>query len=273
MVKGDSPVASQTVFLKIFESAEKKKGSRCSGVIIAPKLILTAGHCLKYRGLIIDVHFGLGGSNGFKEVIQSKTYVSSKIAAGEANNSETAVDPFTDGFLAYNEAAYAAFVASAEARTKLENLSGEAFASEDEFRDLAVIKIDHLPKGYRPVRFFYPRDLKFGQPLISAGFGLSSRTQSKITIELKSIPQKLIGHATDSGNTTHALQIFSKDGGICMGDSGGPTFIEDNGELKLVGINDSVFNNCANSKWISLPLHYGEFLLKAIFELGGSFSI
>jgi hypothetical protein len=276
-VEAGTMVASHTVALEI-RSAEGEMIGTCSGVIIDPKVILTAGHCLTREGLRVRVKFGLGGKAGFLSEAESALYVSSKIPVkskipikskkrGEPSTDPLPKSPWENGELTFDPKLRSEILADIESRISLKTYSGAAFAPSV-FFDLAVIKIEGLPPGFSPVEMASESPW-FRMPVVVAGFGTDSRKASEAQLQLRQTTQFISGQAALRNGRPYAFEVYAPTlDGMCFGDSGGPTFVEADGGLKLLGINNGVTNNCASAGWITHPLYFRAFLEEAIRSLG-----
>jgi hypothetical protein len=258
-------------------NGEGKVDGQCTGVIIDPKVILTAGHCLPEKGLGARVRFGLGGSRGYIKSVTSRLYVSSyeewPTGTVEQQEEEQGNELWVNGNLRYDRQDKIEFWRRAHARWEYVNFAGFEEYSERKFFDLALIKIDGIPDGFSPIRF-YTGSVPFRTLVVVAGYGVDNRKRSKVRKSLKWSPQVVIGHATPPNKSTHAFQVYSPSGAsMCMGDSGGPAFILANGKVELLGLNILVDNICITSAWVNSPLHYKDFLERALKKLNVSYSI
>jgi hypothetical protein len=271
-----NPIASSTVFIEMLEPNGEKLGE-CSGVIIGRAFILTAGHCLPRRNMSVNVGFGLGGKAGFKHAIRSSLYYSSK--AEQEVNEKGPEGPEQDSpsheYLDFDKDGRRVFLEVIHRRNGFLNQNGRGKISEKNFLDFAVIKIDRLPPGYQPALPFQPVSLPFKAPAYVVGFGLNTRHLRRAQPILKVATEYAIGYASVGDRHPYAIELYSPDEneGLCSGDSGGPTFIEINGKLQLLGINKSGIEGCAGSGWISLPQSYRKFFERAASILGGSFAL
>ncbi|MGZ3662091.1 MAG: S1 family peptidase [Bdellovibrionota bacterium] len=103
---------------------------------------------------------------------------------------------------------------------------------EADDHDLALVRFSGgLPSGAKPARLL-PTPFAAGAAVIVAGFGAVSFDQYELGI-LRSakviVAQPLLGRA-------ETLLDQRSRGGTCPGDSGGPAFVENQGELFLWGI-------------------------------------
>ncbi|KYG70019.1 hypothetical protein AZI85_15110 [Bdellovibrio bacteriovorus] len=106
-------------------------------------------------------------------------------------------------------------------------------------RDIALIKFaGSLPSGYRPINILNDFSvLTAGKKITVAGYG-------------RSLPKMKMGEGTLRKTQLKILKPFymkdeiqfdqSDDTGSCHGDSGGPAYTTENGELKVFGVTSKV---------------------------------
>ncbi len=226
----------------------------CTGVIIAKDIVLSAGHCFKRSTAAVRVKFGLGGKAGFTDTIVSKKFLWSQPDA----YLEPGTGPglWADGKLTQDEASQARFESSIGSRAALQNFAGSTTVDYIKLLDLAVIRIDRLPAGYGPVKF-YSGDVSYGMNVIGIGYGTNSRVSSELDNRLRWSNLSLIGHYTRDGEMTTAWEVYSKQRQLtCFGDSGGPLFVKTAEGYQLLGTLLFVFNKCAESAWYLSPHIY-----------------
>lgn len=101
-----------------------------------------------------------------------------------------------------------------------------------QLHDIAIIKIKgEAPEGFVPVKIAASSEMfKAGDSITVAGFGLKN---DAFQMRSEALRQAVI--TIDNIWNTHIITNQTNDKGICLGDSGGPAYLEKNGELILIG--------------------------------------
>jgi secreted trypsin-like serine protease len=113
--------------------------------------------------------------------------------------------------------------------------------------DLAIIKLrQRIPDGFFPVKIHSDEFKPMPGTLITiVGFGKTdANTDPDGLLRYKSLPTT--GHSRSIG-------LDSKTGGSCMGDSGGPAFVEIEGSNYLVGISSYIEVYLVGVLWTDSP--------------------
>ena len=252
-----------TVFLEIMNSEGTKVLSNCTGIILDADIILSAGHCLKEDTLKIRVNYGLGGRYGYTHKIMAfgyRSYYPVRPTDGKSH--------FSSGYLTFDEQNRARYESEMANRKAFVNFADTNVIAKEEFRDIAVIRVPRIPKGYQKVARF-SGDLSFRKKVIMAGYGTNSRQDDKNVRQLRWSEGEIVGHYTLNKEYTMGYQIYSPTRQqACFGDSGGPLFVQnENGDLQLLAVNSFVFNSCANSNWYMNPNYYLNLINEAIKAL------
>lgn len=216
----------------------KELGYMCTGTIIANKTILTAAHCLE------------GSSADFVVIFSNEPFPI-------LDHPSKASDVFTRNVedIVINE----------------DYESDFNKAPPMNQHDIGLIYLtDKIPAGYKPVQVVMDETkIKKGIPVIAAGYGVTHVSYSEIKYknnqkfrermksgeyvcdfqikDVDGLPTCLQVQLSGEGElrqTTNSIKyIFQSEvtvneanSSTCSGDSGGPLFIEENGELLLVGV-------------------------------------
>lgn len=101
--------------------------------------------------------------------------------------------------------------------------------------DLAAIRLnDAVQRPYEPARIFTNTNLlRPGTPVIAAGFGTQVKGQEETIATLRSLEMQIEDASSSDGITTRDP---NGAGNLCTGDSGGPSYIVQNGKLYLWGV-------------------------------------
>ncbi|ASD65441.1 serine protease [Bdellovibrio bacteriovorus] len=103
--------------------------------------------------------------------------------------------------------------------------------------DIALVRIrgEYIPVGYAPAPIFADfQSLKQGSEVVVAGYGLSWAWGVKKGSGALRTTKLKVGEARYGQNEVLIAQSVKK--GVCSGDSGGPAYIDKNGELYLMGV-------------------------------------
>lgn len=137
--------------------------------------------------------------------------------------------------------------------------------------DVALVKIEGtIPNGYYISTVYNGRDRLQSDELILLGFG-DSREHSDEPPRLRKA-QKSFSRSLFRTEEPQQLILDQKsNGGICLGDSGGPQFILTNGVYKILGVNSAVNgpNNspCHDQAIIMYAPYFFDWIMKKTYEL------
>jgi hypothetical protein len=251
LATANSRVARFTVMLQMFDRSNKPLG-RCTGSIVGPDLVLSAGHCLGHGVAYVKVKFGLGGDADFQHEMQSRNF---RWVNSRADDDDPS--PWVNGYLTYDRSYYRDIRDYFQRNPDIfENYHYVEGIDPENFNDLALIKLPRpIPSGYRQIRFFMGSINS--QNIYAAGYGVNSREKHEVIAALRFARQKVVGHYTEPGEDTVGLVYFSENNqSTCFGDSGGPLLVEGaNNEFFLLGVIVSGTNNCAGESFAVLPAH------------------
>lgn len=212
-VTADEAVAKFTVVLM------QSKGTVCSGVLIAPRLVLTAGHCY----FLVDSHKPIYVGFGLKDKDVKKVQVA---------------------HFAPND--------------KFDAAAGKLGGIDIEVNDISLIELaEDAPTGYAPLPMLQSSDvLSVGEPIVLAGFGKTDVKTgffglSTVVGELYEVSTELLLEAS-AAKEVWMGNVPGK--GACNGDSGGPALVVRDGEFKLLGVT-SRGRNC-RSEYIYTDVRY-----------------
>jgi secreted trypsin-like serine protease len=171
----------------------------CSGVLIAPRLVVSAAHCyfLINKSRPVTIGFGLNEKDAKQIPVK-------------------------------------AFIPNADYDAEV----GLLGSTEIPVNDVSLLVLsEDAPKGFAPVRMLGLEDgLKVGETVTLAGFGktnIKAGWFSTINGALYEVDTRLLTLAPQSKE----VWLEADEGkGACNGDSGGPAFVRVGGELRLLGV-------------------------------------
>lgn len=266
VVLGGVPVTNEgqtwkfTVRL-IIEELDGKSISTCTGFLISKDLIMTSGHCLRRDNIQVRVLFGRGGPAGFTHKIVSREFRSTHM--GTVSNQPSR---WKDGFMPFNQKYHDDYMQTLASRQSFDEASNQQI---NLFVDLALIKINAVPEGYGPVRFYSGPMPEFRNRVIGVGYGTNSRFKEKQDDVLRWAPMELVGRNMIK-NKVYGWESYGRYGsspGPCSGDSGSPLLIYNSGEYQVLGVHTFGFNNCSAGRWSLNPHYFKDLILDMVADL------
>ena len=203
----------------------KSTGWRCSGVIIETDVVLTAAHChpdtimINYQGGQREVSVDINSIESFFRLSPRDD-----VAFGMLDSGWVRHESYQDDWL---------------------DRTSNVWNPRQPINDIALVFLSEaIPEDKEPVRWRSDLSNRFapGQPVILTGYGRTLSTNPFELPELRKVTIPFIEDLQNNqefyagfGNSKNPRTITSPKGG-CNGDSGGPAFINENGEYTLVGI-------------------------------------
>ena len=207
IVGGDRVSASEAIAKSTVALVTPYGEAFCSGSLIAPRVVLTASHCVaEYDEDTLYVAFGLvakPGSIKKANVREASNYVHNEDYDPSAMDDAPATRPPND---------------------------------------VAIVTLEEAaPSGYVPVKMLtLDDDIHAGETLTLAGFGLTSAEGDDSGV-LRKVDVKM----TSVDKASEEIEFGDTPGkSACMGDSGGPAFLERDGQLRLIGVTSRGSSEC-----------------------------
>lgn len=171
--------------------------SFCTGTLVAPDVVMTAAHC------IVD---GEGNERPFTYLVTFGNKVGPD--APTLNVITKVVHPEYEESVATNP------------------------APSKPAHDIGLLKLESdAPEGFKPVEIFQG-DIKANDKIKLAGFGVTLMRAINDTGILRKVDVSIMTVSDNLNRIT--TNAFGR--GVCAGDSGGPAFVEENGEWFVTGV-------------------------------------
>jgi secreted trypsin-like serine protease len=151
------------------------------------------------------------------------------------------------------------------------NIYGERFKEQNDWGDIAVLKIEgNLPTGYKPIQMLPTDSLQEGQDTVIAGYGLSDGVKKEGSGFLRKTSVAI-------ANPKHGISEASLDQrngtGACHGDSGGPAYLLTESGYALWGVTSRGLNDpedhCSQFAVYTNAVAYRDFITQARMKLLG----
>ncbi len=255
-VKASDVIASSTV--GVFDA---KNNAICTGTLISSNIVLTAAHCAPDRASDMKIVF----SNDLDDTMYSR----------ELDILQEYVLPVTD------------FKVGPTWNPNNETI-------EIDTGDIALVKFKgNLPRGFKPANFLADVSaIKKGAIVTVAGFGVNLVKTTKIDPKTYRNLEEAIQYGEvfcdeENGKKVNCFSIESSGDGIlrtttapiasiykteirlderragtCNGDSGGPAFIQQNGQLYLFGVTSRGSALCNEVGVYTNALYYGSWIVE-----------
>lgn len=201
-------------------------GQLCTSVAIAKKVILTAAHCIAGN--------------------KTNTYISfySSVSCESGFNKNLYTQGITD--------------------TVVNEKYDSSLSPEKMTGDLALVFLENeIPKGYTIFKIADPQKIDQSGSMYLYGYGKTGSNAGGVGMLRKTV---LNHNAFEIDTAKSKVQVDQSNGsGICMGDSGGPSFVTDtNGELQILGINSYVTGPekdiCSEASYQTLVFAYKDWI-------------
>lgn len=189
----------KTSLAKVVDLSLKGEQRICTATLISKKALLTAAHCLY------------------------KSEISDGVSGDELRHLENlAVVFYIGGFEFFKP------VLNAKTFQLPTRASGAS--------DLALLQIESAPQGAEPTRLVAdPSRLRSSKDAIVAGYGKASAEELEVSMPLRYGRMRIENFDYNSSEVL-LRKIQGVDQVTCHGDSGGPAFIEINGDFYLWGV-------------------------------------
>ncbi|MDR3607413.1 MAG: trypsin-like serine protease [Oligoflexia bacterium] len=251
-VQADDPIASTTVMLfgQVTETDPKTGQAQtgvyiCTASIISQDTLVSAGHCVAETLAAptdptkLYVVFGQALPNG--------------AVFGQTPFEQIIADPSVHPIYGY------------VAHPQWLGADNQQALSQPDAHDISVIRFKGgLPQGYTTATLL-PADvtLQKGEEVTLAGYGITNAKTQDGAGTLRQVNVKVDG---PYGQTEMAVAETAKHGS-CSGDSGGPAFLNVNGQLQLWGATSRGNQDCTKDGIYTMISAYTDFISQAQTQL------
>jgi len=147
---------------------------------------------------------------------------------------------------------------------KHENYSTEVSGEND----LALIKLaSPVPGNYHPQALFDGKSTPSSDDVLMIGYGVTD-SDKEDSLTLRKVTKSYLKNTVISGQGITFVQLTS---GVCSGDSGGPLYVQVNGQYKIIGVNSIVMGpEYAPCRYLSQGMyipHFTDWIEKNINQL------
>lgn len=250
LVKADAPISRSIVAIIDIAS-----GNACTGSLIAENVVLSAAHCVgetpKSMIIIFDVNA--------EEVLNSVASLTDLLRSPKIRRVESAL--VSSVWTAREKALQARFDANNGQPLTLTE------AETKNTGDISLMKFSgKMPTGYAPAKFLTDASLlKNGATVTVAGYGFTNGAKRSGTTELREVQVQI--HDVNYSQTEITLDQ-THGTGACHGDSGGPAYLNVNGQEYLWGITsrgiDDKNDDCSTYSAYTNALAYSETIQKSV---------
>lgn len=225
---------------------DAQAGGICTGTLLANNMIMTAGHCVSNPSAILVIF-----NDNIEDVLtmiknkNSKGYADlvRRVDAGAVNPQYGAVQRQMNEEIRKGMGKHSSLEEMPEAER--DALIKKVLSTPDT-GDIALLHFQGtLPAGYRSAKILSNKgELRSGRDVVLSGYGNDDGVQGTGAGLLRSVGGIKI--ASTSFSKTEIVLNQSEGHGACHGDSGGPAFVENDGDLLVWGVTSRGYNDPEN---------------------------